>query len=364
MMDTAEELIRRGYEVLLVVSKDKNLEKTNGIKYISIPFYTQRLSEGPIKPVEFIKCIVKGIINKYADICIYKALKNEGIDLVHINGISSDNGPKFAKRIHQPCVWHIRQLLEEDMNVHLFNEKKMIRWMNMASATIAISRVVQKKFEKKLKNPPVLIYHGVPAGKYATEEHRIFETETTNIILAGRIVEEKGQMDAIRAVEELVHGQDQLAVHLTITGNRRGDYITTIEKYVKDHGLDPWIEVLPHQDLHSMRKKMDIGLICSKCEAFGRVTIEAMMSKELLIGADTGATPELIEDGVTGLLYRQGDYHSLAEKIRYAVTHKEESRLIAECGYREALEKYTIERNVDQLTALYEKVIRENRKKA
>ncbi len=361
LMDVAEELINRGHEVLVVVAGDRNLEIRNGIRYLTIPFYSMRMPLSGKKPVQFIKYMIKSFINQCSGVRIFFRLKNERIDLVHINGISTDIGPIFAKRIHRPCVWHIRQLLEEDLRVRIFREKNMIRWMNQASATIAISRAVQEKFARKLVTPPVLIYNGVPVEKYAIKDHQIFERTTTYILLAGRITAGKGQMEAIRAVEELVHSKDRVSVYLTITGNGDGAYLIDMKDYVKEHGLEDWISILPHQtDMRSLRKEMDIGLVCSKCEAFGRVTVETMMSKSLLIGADTGATPELIEDGVTGFLYRQGDYHSLAEKIRYAVTHREESRQIAERGYSEAIEKYSITRNVDQITALYEEILRKH----
>lgn len=48
-----------------------------------------------------------------------------------------------------------------------------------------------------------------------------------------------------------------------------------------------------------MRKKIDVELVCSRSEAFGRVTIESMMSSNPVIGANTGGTKELIIEGLT-----------------------------------------------------------------
>jgi glycosyltransferase involved in cell wall biosynthesis len=60
----------------------------------------------------------------------------------------------------------------------------------------------------------------------------------------------------------------------------------------------------------------DIVLVCSRSEAFGRVTIEGMFSGRPVIGARSAATAELIKDGVNGLLYDPGNPGDLAEKIK------------------------------------------------
>ena len=55
--------------------------------------------------------------------------------------------------------------------------------------------------------------------------------------------------------------------------------------------------------------------MCSRAEAFGRVTVEAMKLGLPVIGAARGATPELVRDGWNGLLYAHGDANELAGKI-------------------------------------------------
>jgi glycosyltransferase involved in cell wall biosynthesis len=50
----------------------------------------------------------------------------------------------------------------------------------------------------------------------------------------------------------------------------------------------------------------DAVLMCSKNEAMGRVTVEAMSACRPVIGYDQAGTSEIIEHGRTGLLYRGG----------------------------------------------------------
>src|SRR5699024_8744671 len=175
-----------------------------------------------------------------------------------------------------------------------------------------------------------------------------------NILLAGRIIEQKGQFDAVKAIGHLVNsGINNL--HLTIVGNSADtDYVNKIKSYIKNQGLKNYIEISDHvNDLRQLRKNYDIGLICYKKEAVGRVTIETMISRMLAIGANTGGTAEVIEDNVTGLLYVEGDHLSLASQIKYAIENKQAMNTIIEEGYKSVLENYSISGVVDQIIDLY-----------
>ena len=55
-----------------------------------------------------------------------------------------------------------------------------------------------------------------------------------------------------------------------------------------------------------MIEQADIGLTCSRNEAFGRTTVEALLMGKPVIGTNTGGTVDLISDGVDGLLYPPG----------------------------------------------------------
>jgi hypothetical protein len=85
----------------------------------------------------------------------------------------------------------------------------------------------------------------------------------------------------------------------------------------------------------------DIVLVCSQNEAFGRITLEAMLLKKPVIGTNAGGTPELIREGVNGLLYTPGECIELAEKIEYFIRHPEKIREFGENGYEFARKNFT-----------------------
>jgi hypothetical protein len=90
-------------------------------------------------------------------------------------------------------------------------------------------------------------------------------------------------------------------------------------------------------------RQADIFLICSRMEAFGRGTLEAMLHSKPVIGANRGGTPELVQDQQTGFLYEPGDYHDLARKIAYLCDHPEIREEFGRNGRKYAVEKFTLE---------------------
>ena len=131
-----------------------------------------------------------------------------------------------------------------------------------------------------------------------------------------------------------------------------------LEEYVKKNQLNDTIKFLGFRnDLDEIRKNINIYLMCSQNEAFGRVTIEAMMAKNLVIGANTGGTIELISNGFNGFLYHQGDYKDLANQIEYVITHWENCEKIIENAYTDAMNKFSIQRCANQVIQVYEKVL-------
>ena len=76
-------------------------------------------------------------------------------------------------------------------------------------------------------------------------------------------------------------------------------------------------------DVHERLGNYQIGLMCSRAEGFGRVTAEYMHAQLGVIASDSGANPELIQDGVNGLLFKSGDAKSLSECILRLYNNRE-----------------------------------------
>jgi glycosyltransferase involved in cell wall biosynthesis len=116
-----------------------------------------------------------------------------------------------------------------------------------------------------------------------------------------------------------------------------------VEDVVSIHG--------PTRDLSPYWSAAHVSLMCSECEAFGRVTVEAMRAGLPVCGTDSGGTPEIIDQGVNGLLSPAGDAHALAANLMTLESDEDLRRKLA-CRAAETTQRFQRTRHDDELTMI------------
>lgn len=295
-------------------------------------------------------CLFLSIINYLSAIRLQNIINSEKIDIIHSNTSVINIGAILSKLCNIDHIWHIREFGEEDFNIYsIYNKKIMFSYFNNSKYIIAVSEAIKNKYKEKINKEKIkVIYNGVSSNN---KQARIFNNkkEELELVIVGALTLGKGQREAILAVNEIIN-RGYKNVNLTIVGS--GDK-NILEKTINELELNNNIKMLGQvKNLIDIRKKMDIELVCSKSEAFGRVTIEGMMSMLPIIGANTGGTKELIIDKYNGLLYDQGNYKSLADKIEYFINNRNEIERMGKNAYIFS-EKFTIQRNVEEIYQLY-----------
>ncbi|MFV0444359.1 MAG: glycosyltransferase family 4 protein [Planctomycetaceae bacterium] len=83
-------------------------------------------------------------------------------------------------------------------------------------------------------------------------------------------------------------------------------------------------------------------------ELLGQTVLEAMVYGTVAVASDIGAFPEMIEDGKTGCLHREGDADSLAAVLSGLRDNPSRSAAIANAGYDHVQSQWTWERVLDR----------------
>lgn len=290
---------------------------------------------------------------------IKKFFIKEKIELIHLNSIrASIECAVIADKLKIPYVWHIREYLDKDQSSYIKDFRFYNKYLQRAKYIITISKDIQSYWANKLKRECVLVYNGFDINKYYLDATKKLLSEQLNCIMVGRFAEGKRQLDAVRAIEILVQNGIK-NITLTIVGYRdRYMYDKEVRKYIDSHNLNSFVNLIDFTyDLKSIYEKSDIGLMCSTREAFGRVTIEYMLSGLLCIGSNTGGTLELIDDDKTGILYDMGKPDVLAEKLKWVINHKKKSKELLLNGQKNAMEKFSIERTAAEVFNIYKKIM-------
>ncbi len=173
----------------------------------------------------------------------------------------------------------------------------------------------------------------------------------------GRLVEEKGLMDAIDALPLC-----QRQVNLLFVGD--GDFKPALEQRAQALGLTSRVRFLPGRPLSELPPLMnaiDVLLLPSRTtprwkEQFGRVIIEAHACGTPVIGSNSGAIPEVIENG--GLVFPEKDPKALANAINLLASSPEKCRSMGLAGRAQVEQKYTWQRVAEQMADIYRNVVR------
>jgi glycosyltransferase involved in cell wall biosynthesis len=90
-------------------------------------------------------------------------------------------------------------------------------------------------------------------------------------------------------------------------------------------------------------------------EGFPNVIAQAMAHGRPVVASRLGAIPEIVDDGVTGLLFEPGNAQDFADKIDYLWNRPELCREMGRAGREKALREYSKERFYERLMAIYAK---------
>ena len=259
-------------------------------------------------------------VNNYESV---KRLINIAIDkkiqIIHSNSSVIAVGAMLSVVTNIPHVWHIREFLEEDFNREIYDKNLYGNLFKFTDKFITISKSVQKAFYKKYGIESLQIYDGIDIEGYDIKKCD-GTREKNSFLLAGYFQEGKGQWEVVYAVEKLINkGINNIHVYMVGAGERR--YIWCLQQYIKKNNLDKYITILPYQqDLAELRKKCQFSITASRMEGLGRITIEAMLAGNIVIGANTGGTLEIIgENGERGYLYQQGLPEDLADVMKRVI---------------------------------------------
>jgi len=305
----------------------------------------------------FIRSFFKTIINRIKFYKIKKLIGND-YELIHSNSGVIDIGYFLSKKNNIKHIWHLREFVYEDYSLkydmgisfasNYFN--------NNRGRIVAVSNSVKEKYSRFIKPQKIeVIYNGVGCKNI---EPVINKNDILQFCVVGGISDKKNQIEILRAVNLLINKYNVYRFKLSIIGNGEPKFEKELLDFIKNKGIEDYVNMkgyLTHKEVLEYLLNMDVGILSSFKEAFGRVTIEYMLSKMYVIASNTGANPELIPNTDFGMLYKLGDENDLAEKMLDAITNFEKKNIVIKNSYLRAKEEFSIESNARNIYNLYKK---------
>jgi L-malate glycosyltransferase len=214
----------------------------------------------------------------------------------------------------------------------------------------------------------MLVGDGVPAERTVTvhegiDVERVAATLPVNVHEAfflphgapvvgnvAALVPHKGQRHLIEAARLVV---PQLPdVRFVILGE--GELREQLERQVSEHHLQKHV-LLPgfRTDVIGCIKDFDLFAMSSVTEGLGTSLLDAMACARPIVATTAGGIPEIVENGVTGLLVPPRDHAAMADAIVRMLKDAALSERMGAAGRERVTARFTVDRMVEHTAAVY-----------
>jgi glycosyltransferase involved in cell wall biosynthesis len=145
-------------------------------------------------------------------------------------------------------------------------------------------------------------------------------------------------------------------VHFVIAGG--GAHRKALEEHALQLGLaDRVVFTGFRTDIPALLSEATLSVLPSLSEGLSNSLLESMAAGVPAIATRVGGNPEVIEDGVTGLLVPARDARSLAEAMSLVLGDSELAARLGEAGPRRVAQYFSVERTVSETEQLYRKLV-------
>jgi L-malate glycosyltransferase len=239
---------------------------------------------------------------------------------------------------------------------------KVIRKIHrLANRVVANSTAVRDILVKNFRVPTEhvqVVRNGVDIEKFErvqADKRKIFpglqDDARLALVVANMRSTVKGHSDLIKAAKRICGEVPEIRFVLVGEGEER----TKLEQQVRDAGLaNHFVFLGGRQDIPELLACAELSILPSRAEGLPNVILEAMAAGLPVIATRVGGTPEIIEDGVSGLLVPSQDPYALGEAILALLRDRNKAARIGRTAQERIRASFSFERAVSEIETVYE----------
>ncbi|MFH1478207.1 MAG: glycosyltransferase family 4 protein [Candidatus Omnitrophota bacterium] len=291
-----------------------------------------------------------------------RMIMEEEVSIVHSNAVYSKEslcGLVSARINNIPFIYHARVL-----DPISFMEKVLA---SFCTKVVVISDAVAERFSYiKNKEKIVKIYNGVDLEEFDPNiDYGLLRKEldikpaTAIVATAGELASHKGIHYFLKSMPEII--KECPDVKFLIVGET-----SAISKGYKEE-LRILVDSLKinekviftgfRKDFARVLRDIDVFVLLSGRESFGRVLIEAMAMEKPTVAARIGGIKEVVEDNVTGILVLHSDIEAVSRAIVSLLKDTKRTKVMGQAGRNRVKALFDINENVKRTERLYKDLV-------
>jgi glycosyltransferase involved in cell wall biosynthesis len=363
---TVKELSRKRYEVHLAAGRDYTDWEACGREYADAFFLFPTLRRPVHLPVD-IKALNQ----------ITNFIRDQNYQIVHTHSSKAGIvGRIAARRAGVPVIVHTFHGFGWQVE-HTFHSSpwqdrisSIRKWLyilveryaaSLSDALITVSELNRQEAIHLNVAPGekfTTIYSGIDLSRFKVKVGRIEKCRTLKLNpgqpivgTIGRLSTQKAPLDFVKAAKITL--QQKPDVQFIMVGD--GPLAPEVQQVIGD---EQRIKLLGFRDdVPEILSILDLFVLSSLWEGLGRALTEAVLMSIPVAATAVDGVPELITHGKTGLLSPPGNPAQLAKNIVWLLDHPEEAQKIGQSARPWVVPTFSAERMVEQIEALYERLL-------
>jgi glycosyltransferase involved in cell wall biosynthesis len=278
-------------------------------------------------------------------------------DLIHANDFHNARSISLAAAYRRtPVVCHIRFHQHESYLRWVFRGlPKPAAFIHNSQAT---SDVVGRSLRATCRAAiQVVIHNGVATDRFVPASPPKPQIGPFRIGIVGNLIPIKGHLEFLQMARHL-SDQEFDAQYWVVGEDIHGTgYRALLERRTRELQLDDRVTFFGHSsNVAELMQQLHVLVCASHVEPFGINVIEGMACELPIVGTRVGGIPEIIDDGVTGLLVSPKDAVELAKAVAALLRDPGRRRAMGQAGRQRVRTFFSMEKHTADVVRLYQRV--------
>lgn len=309
---------------------------------------------------------IKSFFNFYRIRDLVKEVRNGKFHLIHSYGLRADLISRvFLKKwdkYYPILVSGIRSIDPHRRFLHIFLDRLTAKNVSLFISNSEAGRQVRIKREKFSPEKIVTIYNGVSEEiKYPPEKRMEIRRKlglTDDIMLIGHISNlrrMKGHEEVLLAAKHLI--KENPKIFFIFAG--RDDSGGKIPELAKELNIENNVKFLGfYSEPEEILRAIDVFILPSYWEGFPASILEAMIYSLPVIASNVGGIPEIIQDGLNGILIPPKKPDALSDAIKRIINDRILSEKLSINAYKTVTEKFQLSKMVNDIQNTYKNILK------